>query len=295
MANDSQRPGVDLVVPFAGSGAELRSLAERLLAVELRGVDSVTIVDNRAGGEQPQVPGIAILRAPERPSSYFARNRGARAGAAEWIVFLDSDVLPPPDLLERYFEAPPRERTAVLAGGVVDEPLADDGTRPPLAARYARLIASMSQLNTLDLRWAYVQTANCAVRRSAFEAVGGFNEGVRSGGDADFCFRLREAGWEFEHREQASVVHRSRRSMRALLRQKARHGSGAAWLDRRYPGSFPAARRLGLAKWTAQSLATAASAKARGRDEEAVVAAVEPLVKWAFELGRAFPNEVPDR
>jgi GT2 family glycosyltransferase len=151
----------------------------------------------------------------------------------------------------------------------------------------------MSQQHTLlPGPWAYAQTANCAVRRVAFEEVGGFCDDVRSGGDADLCFRLRKAGWEIEARERATAVHRSRRTLRKLIRQRARHGSGAAWLARRYPGSFPRARWLGLVKWTFTSLTGAALARARGRNDEAVVAAVEPLLKWAFELGRLLPNEV---
>src|SRR5207302_5268698 len=84
---------------------------------------------------------------------------------------------------------------------------------------------------------------NAAVRREAFEQVGGFTEGIRSGGDADLCFRLRVAGWKFDAREQAGVLHDNRATTRAFLRQKTRHGSGAGWLNKRYPGSFPARDR----------------------------------------------------
>jgi GT2 family glycosyltransferase len=155
------------------------------------------------------------------------------------------------------------------------------------------LKGGMGQANTFDSQpRPYAQTANCAVRRSAFEAVGGFREHVRSGGDADLCWRLNEAGWSLEGRDQARVVHRSRRSLRKLLRQRARHGSGAAWLDREYPGAFPSPRWLGLGKWTAQSLLRAAGARFAGRSDEALLLSLEPLSEWAFELGRLFPNEV---
>ena len=94
----------------------------------------------------------------------------------------------------------------------------------------------MSQENTLhDPRWGYAQTANAAFRRTAFEEVGGFEEHARSGGDADLCFRLRAAGWELVYRPEAMVVHRNRTTLRSLLRQRARHGAGSAWLNRRNP------------------------------------------------------------
>ncbi|MDX6658334.1 MAG: hypothetical protein QOH62_3127, partial [Solirubrobacteraceae bacterium] len=50
------------------------------------------------------------------------------------------------------------ERTAVLAGAVIDEPV---GAGAPVAARYAELHRSMSQEVTLGHgRWAFAQTAN---------------------------------------------------------------------------------------------------------------------------------------
>src|SRR6185437_15286505 len=109
-------------------------------------------------------------------------------------------------------------------------------------------------------QWSYAQTANCAIRREAFQQVGGFVEEIRSGGDADICFRLKDAGWEIESRDGALVTHTSRSRLSKLLRQRARMGAGAAWLDARHPGSFPAARWPGLLAWGAASIARAGAA-----------------------------------
>jgi GT2 family glycosyltransferase len=289
--SDNRRAAVDIVIPFAGTEAALESLVRRLGSVALRPEDTLTIVDNRPPGSLSSASEV-VVRAAERQSSYFARNAGAGRGSNPWLLFLDADVHPPDDILERYFTIQPGARAAVLAGGVVDEPL-DEADRSSAAARYAMLRAAMSQEHTLlPGPWSYAQTANCAVRREAFEEVGGFRDFVRSGGDADLCFRLRAAGWEIEARDEAAVMHASRRSLRALVRQRARHGSGAAWLSREHPGAFPRASWLGLAKWTATSLVTAAVARVRGRRDDALVVAMDPLLKWAFELGRLYPNEV---
>jgi glycosyltransferase involved in cell wall biosynthesis len=286
------RPTVDVVVPFFGPRESLERLVHGLATVRLRPGDTLTVADNRPAGATP-VAGtgaVRVVRAPGRQSSYHARNVGAAQGEAEWLLFLDADVRPHPDLLDLYFEHEPSQRAGVLAGGIEDEPCGPDASA---AARFASLAGAMSQGNTLRNEWAYVQTANCAIRREAFEAVGGFCDEIRSGGDADICFRLRAAGWEIEPRDGAAVVHTSRRELAKLVRQRARMGAGAAWVNERHPGSFPPARLPGLAKWAAASLARACSSAIRGRRDEALVRALDPLTVWAFELGRRLPNGAP--
>jgi mycofactocin glycosyltransferase len=289
-ASPRTRPDVDVVVPFAGSARDLARVLARLATLDVGEHDSLTLADNRTSALPLAAPaGVRVVRATAERTSYHARNVGARAGTAPWLLFLDGDVEPPPDILDRYFEAEPADRTAVLAGAVVDE--APAGGASPLAVRYAHLKASMSQEITLGHgRWAFAQTANCAVRREAFDAVGGFAEGVRSGGDADLCFRLAAAGWELERRAQAAVVHRNRTSVPAMLAQRMRHGAGAAWLARRHPGAFPRRRWPGLAWWSVRRMTAGLVALARGDREAAVLGLLDGPAVWAFELGRLVPN-----
>jgi GT2 family glycosyltransferase len=278
-------------VPFAGSDASLRAVLARMAALRQGPEDSVVVVDNRARAQgAPATPaGVAVLAARERSGSYYARNRGAALGSAPWLLFLDADVEPQTDLLDRYFETPPRARTGILAGEVVDEEPGEDGAPPAL--RYAWLKRSMSQETTLAHgRWSFAQTANCAVRREAFETVGGFRDDVRSGGDADLCYRLAAAGWAIERRPSAAVLHRNRVTVATMLAQRARHGSGAAWLDRVHPGSFPRRRWTGLAWWAARRAMQGLAARRRGDGDAAVVGLLDGPAVWAFELGRLLPN-----
>ncbi|HEV3229048.1 MAG TPA: glycosyltransferase family 2 protein [Solirubrobacteraceae bacterium] len=283
------RPRVDVVVPFRGELAALEELRARLMGLKLEPGDTLVVVDNTPGrgpGSPAGPAEVPVLRAAQRATPGFARNRGAAWGSAEWLVFIDADTEPTDDLLDRYFDPPPDPGTGLIAGGVVDEVVPPNGPAP---ARYAYLRGTLNQDRTLSLgRWAFVQTANAACRRVAFEAIGGFREDIWPAEDADLTYRLKAAGWEVERREGAAVVHHSRATVRAFIEQGARHGAGCAWLDRTYPGSFPPRRRPGLVWWAVRATTKGLFRAVRRRDrDEAVRGLFGSLWELSLEFGRS--------
>lgn len=289
------RPAVDVVVPFGGPRGELDQLRARLGRLRLRPGDSVLIVDNtprRYGTKETSNGSVRIVRAPERRTPGYARNRGAVEGTAEWIVFFDADTEPSEDLLDRYFEPEPETSTALIGGGVQDEPVASDG-RP--AARYQYMWAGLKQDNTFRLgSWGFPVTANVAVRRSAFEAIGGFRDDIRAGEDADLTYRLRAAGWSVERREEAAVMHRTRQTLGSFVRQQALHAAGAEWLEHHYPGASPSDKRLSVSPRAVHVAAGRLIAAARSGDRDRLVWALcEPAQRLAWKYGRSLPNWRP--
>jgi glycosyltransferase involved in cell wall biosynthesis len=153
--SESRGP-IDVVVPFFGSDEALAGLVARLSALQLGTRDSVIVVDNRPdpANVDRRVGDVRVAAAPARQSSYHARNVGAGAGDGEWIVFLDADVEPASDLVQRYFESNPGADCGMLAGAIIDGPPREGSSRGP-AARYAIRRSSMTQDNTLrGGRWA---------------------------------------------------------------------------------------------------------------------------------------------
>jgi hypothetical protein len=264
-----------------------------MAGVHLRSGDSLVVVDNTPGhGGQASGggSGVDVVLAVGRRTPGFARNRGAARGSAEWLVFIDADAVPDAELLDRYFDPPPDARTALIGGGVLDEQAPPNA---PPAGRYASLRGMMSQERTFGFgRWAYPKSANVAIRRSAFESVGGFREDIRAAEDADLAYRVKAAGWEIERREAAAVVHLNRRTLRGLIKQQALWGAGGAWLERTYPGSMPGTRGPGLRSATRGR--RAAERTLRGRDA-AVYLLLRPIEALAWELGRLLPNRRPVR
>jgi GT2 family glycosyltransferase len=271
-----------VIVPFAGPQTELEEMLRRLGRLQLRDGDEVVLVDNRRHRIAPAVtppPPIRVISAAELASSWYARNRGVAETKGEWLVFIDADTRPAADLLDRYFAPQPADDVAVLVGGVRDWATADT-----LCSRYVSSRRKMDQEIVLHNSYrAYGQTANCAVRRDAFVAIGGFNTEELSAGDADLCWRLQAVGRALESRPAAYVDHENRTRFWALFRQLMRHGSGLDWLEQRYPGCSPPPTLRELIGRVPHYLFAAARARSR---EEALFALADLASLYARDLGR---------
>lgn len=235
----SGRPGrapVSVVVPFAGSAAEGTVAIERLKALRVRPGDQKIVVDNSADGvlSSASEAGVEVVPASAQRSSYYARNCGAERARGEWLLFIDADCVPPPDLIERYFDDEPAADCAVVAGAVRAR-----GEQTSLISRYARSRGHINSEFHLDRPpFPAGITANLLVRRAAWESIGGFQEGIRSGGDLDLCWRLQSAGWGFEYCPDAVLEHEHVETLAALIAKTRRHAAGRMWLSRAWPGSF---------------------------------------------------------
>jgi len=224
---------VSVIVPFAGEPAAADASISALRRLALGEGDEIIVVDNTPGGivEAPKDGSVEVIRAPERPSAYFARNAGADRAGGEWLLFLDADCVPPASLLSDYFAERPAERTGVLAGE-----LTGDVTQTALAARWSR---SRRGLRTAQERARGPApagvTGNMAVRRTAWEEAGGFPGDVRSDADVELCWRLHAAGWQLEYRPEALVVHRDPERLAAIWRQAFGYGAGRRWIQRLHP------------------------------------------------------------
>lgn len=243
----AQRPTVTVVMPFGGNRAEVSDMQEALRSLELGPEDELVVADN--SGAVAGLNGVIVLPATRERSPAHARNVGAAAAGGEWILFIDADCRPRPELLEAYFAEPIGDTVGALAGevlGVPQPPNARDGgadgnpIRPPLAARYGAAKSFLSQRQHLAHPYRpRAVAANLLVRRAAFEQVGGFYEGLRAAEDTDFTWRLQQAGWRLELRADAWVEHRYRTNLNELRRQWRGYAAGRAWLARRYDGFAP--------------------------------------------------------
>jgi colanic acid/amylovoran biosynthesis glycosyltransferase len=228
---------VTIIVPFGGDAASAEEVVQALAKVSYRASDEVVVVDNGLHAAiwpaNREEAGIKVVRAAKELSSYYARNAGVEASSCEWILFLDSDCKPSPTILDDFFHAQPGDRVGVVAGRVIAAP--QTGLIPAYAASRGHI---SEEFHLTTGPYPAGVTANLLVRRTAWEGVGGFFEGVKSGADVEFCWRVQSAGWGFEHAPHAEVAHSHPERLPALLRKARRHAAGRFWVDRRWDRVF---------------------------------------------------------
>jgi GT2 family glycosyltransferase len=243
------RPAVSVVVPLGGDHADAGDALAAIGALEVRDGDELIVADNSPRQIMAAHPpaGVRVAAATAERSSYHARNAGAALASGEWILFIDADCEPDPALIDAYFEPAPSARCGVLAGQIDGDP-----EQASFLARYTRSRKFFRQDAGFLAEAGTAATGNLMVRRAAFEGIGGFADGIRSGGDVDLCRRICLAGWTLETRVDAVVRHHHRDSLPSLLGAIARYAAGSRWLNDRYPGesgSWPLVSGLaGVAK-----------------------------------------------
>ena len=281
-----RRGSVAVICPFSGTREEGEHTLDRLSRIVRADGDELVLVDNTPEGVLEglgaDLNAAKVVHAPLERSSYYARNVGAERAAAEWLLFIDSDCRPAPSILDDYFVEPITGDCGALAGAITGNP-----AQMGLLARHARARGVLDQERLVHKERPFGATANLLVRRAAWAAVGGFHEGIRSGGDVDFCWRIQDAGWTLRYRGEARVEHDHRERLRGLIRQYARYGAGGAWLERRHP-EMPQA-----SKHTALLLAAPALIVGHlitGSTEDAAFRALDASIVVADRVGRLLEN-----
>ena len=232
-----------MIIPFAGDRVEAARVVARFAHLRLKPGDETIVGDNSrdqvfAGLDLPDRWAVAPALGEGSPAR--ARNAGAAAAGGEWLLFIDSDCVPAPDVAERHLARALPERCGLVAGRV--DPLAG---QPGLAAGYAasrRMLDQRWHVRGGEWDWAF--TANLLVRRAVWEELGGFLEGIRNGEDVDFCWRARRAGWDLSYNHDAAVEHEHRDTFRGLWRQAVIAGASSHWVHRRWPDAPRPRRRV---------------------------------------------------
>jgi len=198
-------------------------------------LERVVVVDNAStdgsiGGLTESVPALPLVVVENAENRGFAAacNQGARMGQAEHLLFLNPDTRLERDCLTKAMKSLlvlSRKGVGILGIQLVDS----SGEVTRTCARFptaSHFVAKALGLDHLFPRWApsyfmskwdhresrevdHVVGAFFLVRRSLFEALGGFDERFFVYlEDLDFSLRARQAGWRSYYLAESRAYHR---------------------------------------------------------------------------------------
>jgi len=251
-------PGLDpdtitLVVPFGGGDVE--GFRARLSSGP--GGLRTVVVDDRGVGPPLDLPRhVEVVVHARNRGPAAARNTGWRAAETPFVAFADADVVAPPGWatdVGRHFADPE-------LGLVAPRVRATGGTSVRHRYEEVRCPLDMGPVGGLvrhGTQRPFVPSTAWVVRRSALEAVGGFNEGMRVGEDVDLAWRLERSGWRVRYEPDVTVGHEPRADVRSWLTQRfgygrssadlwREHGDWLSHLDAASPSALPWAVGLGV-------------------------------------------------
>ncbi len=219
----ASRPRFTVVVPaFNAKDTIRRCLDSVLAAIEAWENAELVVVDNGSSDGTYELllqeyPSHArVLRAPTATVGAL-RNLGARAGSGTLLSFIDADCLIAPEYYSRAWEALRSSRADATGSGYA---------LPDPSHWIERTWHGLHrQPGGRDVH--YLNAGNLVVARAAFEAVGGFDESLITGEDAEFGQRFIRRGFRIHEDPGVSAVHLGNpRSLRAFCRQQWWHGLG---------------------------------------------------------------------
>ena len=261
------------------------------LPLELVVVDNAS-TDGSADAVRARHPEALLVANAENAGFSRACNQGWHATRAPHVLFLNPDTEVTSGAVETLvglLEARPAigavgPRTRGSDGSIQVStgpdltPLAELRQRRlvrGVARREARALAEAEALHAREREPAWLSGSCLAVRRTALEAVGGFDERFfLYEEDADLCRRLREAGWRVVFTPAAEVVHHLGRSMsKAPRRARLEYHRSHLLYYRTHNGplSRAALRLLLSARGAAGWLRGRAAGDATGREDGAAL------------------------
>jgi glycosyltransferase involved in cell wall biosynthesis len=208
---------VSVIIPAYNSATELRNCLPAVLSSSIAPSEVLVVDDGSTDDTAAVATGTAVnvLRLAENSGAAAARNRGAAKARGEVLFFVDADVVLAPGALERVarnFADHPD--LAALFGSYDAKPSAQN-----LVSQYRNLLHHyVHQIGNTE---AFTFWSGCgAIRKAAFEAVGGFDEDKtwRSIEDIELGYRLRRLGHRILLDKDLQCTHLKRWTLASMIR-----------------------------------------------------------------------------
>ena len=234
-APDVRRPHISVIVCSYNGARTIRETLEGLRRLDYPQYEVIVVDDGStdATAAIAREYDVRLISGPNRGLSH-ARNVGLRAARGEIVAYIDDDAWPDPHWLGYLAAAFTSTAHAGIGGPNIPPP--GDGA---VAACVANAPGGPLHVLVSDTEAEHIPGCNMAFRRSALEAIGGFDPQFRrAGDDVDVCWRLREHGMTIGFSPAAVVWHHRRDTVGGYFRQQRGYGEAESLLERKWPEKY---------------------------------------------------------
>jgi glycosyltransferase involved in cell wall biosynthesis len=235
-------PMFSVVVCSYNGSRTIHDTLDHLRDLRYPNFETIVVSDGSTDGTASiarEYAGVKVIETQNQGLS-SARNTGMRAASGEIIAYIDDDAYPDPHWLH-YLAFAFRNSSHVAIGGP-NLPPPGDG---PIAECVAKSPGGPIHVLVHDDLAEHIPGCNFVMRKSALEAIGGFDPVYRAAGDdVDVCWRLQERGGTIGFHPAALVWHHRRNSLKAYWRQQKGYGKAEALLERKWPEKYNAVGHL---------------------------------------------------
>ena len=231
-------PSISVVVCTYNGSRTIRDCLDGLKKVDYPNFEVVIVNDGSKDNTADLIQGYGFrVITTENRGLSSARNTGMRAAKGEIVAYIDDDAIPDPHWLT-YLAASFLGTEHVGIGGP-NLPPPNDG---PIAACVSNSPGGPIHVLLTDEEAEHIPGCNMAFRKSALEAIEGFDHRFRiAGDDVDLCWRLQQNGGTLGFSPAAMVWHHRRNSVKAYWKQQLNYGKAEADLERKWPEKYNAA------------------------------------------------------
>ncbi|MFH1800133.1 MAG: glycosyltransferase [Candidatus Omnitrophota bacterium] len=218
-------PSVNVIIPVLNGERTLAQCLEAIVRQTYGGKIIPVVINDGSTDRTSEIArsfkNVQLVE-QENKGRAVARNAGIAASGAEILAFTDGDCIPTETWLAVLVEQLTKQgKKRGLVGGSVAIPSKTNIWQRLDHQAWAHSIGPEAPAGPTI----FGSTANMALFRTVFNAVGGFDPRLRGSEDSDLAFRIHRAGYENFFEPKAVVMHdHPRTTMGAFLRQRFNYG-----------------------------------------------------------------------
>ena len=234
--------GISIVIATKGRVKLLGDLLESVYTARsnFNGDSEVILVDDSSEKDVIEIEAMCKKYDAQRiefgPSVAEKRNVGARNAKYDIVMFLDSDCIATPNLLNEHYKLYTDDHVGGVAGLL--EFVGEDTWFWKSVEKSPFVICFGFPRWMQEVPW--TPTANCSVRKEIFEMVGGFDRSFpdKPGGeDVDMGLRITKKGYVFKCTKEGLVYHSKKTwiPVKAMFKRLWHYGAANYYLADKHP------------------------------------------------------------